>query len=637
MHFVLKKIWRREYFDRLAVFLVRHAKPLLIVGVSAAFLSLFFALKLHVDSDSMVFLPEQSPGVQNLKKVIERTDLRAILEKLNPLQFDEGLKADIGGEFRDKIDENFSVRKNVGRSGLLAFLGICGILYLFYRRASAVFLALVPLMIGTALSFGSAWFVVGRLNPMTVFLLAILFGLGVTYGIYFFSRYLEERPRRESLEETISVILHDTGRATLSSALTAALAFALLIFMDFEGFREFGIIASTGLLIIFASYFVYAPVLWALGEKRGFVRAWFLHPPPRWISRAPTSKGVVYAGLIIAVVCLVLLPFFSFEYDYGKLRDPKIDAVFPDSSAPAVILTDTLEETKGVVAAVSVRMAQADTIEAVKSTLDLFPVDVQGKKAMVFIYGKAPLSDARLAARYADDIRDIRAGGKIYHPAGRSIVFSDALERMRRDSFSAFWVLLLGIYLVLMADFKSAKKAAVAILPPCLGLLMTFGTMVVLGIRLNIFNLAIFPILMGIGINSSIHLYHRYLQGQNPEAGSTIRQAHGGEPSRTTSSPQAEEDSLHQMVVFTGSPLILATLASIIGFAGMLLSDHQGLKNAGLVALIGMAANLLACLGFFPAFLKWQGSLIEKRIKKPLIHDPGELIGVFREKTAESD
>ena len=826
MHFVFKKIWRREYFDRLAGILVRQAKPLLAAGIVLTLISLFFAFRLRIDSDYMAFLPSRFPGVQNLKKVIEKTggfgnfmlvleggtsaarrkfaeefavqaeklpwvdyaeykkgwdkieknkllyvsledlqavetrlqraisykknrenplsidlltpeearqgrldfsdierryqqttfgspyfedpeqkytvaviwprgsmtqmsfsiaayhDLCGVVENLNPKKFDPALKVDIGGEFRNKIDEYFSIRRDVGGSGGLAFLGICLILYLFYRRIDTVFLVLVPLVIGTVVSFGAAYFLVGRLNLMTVFLVAILIGLGIEYGIYLFSRYMEERPICASLEETIASILYDTGRATLSSALTAALAFALLIFMDFRGFQEFGILASVGLLVVFAAYFIYAPVLWVLGERWGFMKARSLPPLPHWVRRAPMSKGVLYAGFMIALACFVSLPFFSFEYDYGKLRsktnsywnlNSKIHAVFPLSKTPAVILTDTLEETKEVAQAISARMAKVTTIDAVKSVLDLLPSEIEEKKKilaeieeiirhnysymesseqetadrylpylhpseikvedlpkglirqftglpgtpgyMVFIYDKVRLSDARLAAKYADDIRTIKTDKKVYYPAEGSILFADALSLMRRDSFMAFWIMLLGIYLVLMGDFKSPKKAFIVVCPLFMGLMITFGVMIVFGIKLNIFNLVIFPILMGIGIDSSIHLYHRYLGALSLKG--------------------QDEEALHQMVVSTGSSLVLATIASMLGFTGMLFSDHQGLKSTGVVALIGMGANLIACLGFFPAFLKWKGRLIPRRARKTALTE--EMIGVFREKGAEND
>ncbi|MBI4412269.1 MAG: MMPL family transporter [Deltaproteobacteria bacterium] len=823
MHFVLRKIWRREYFDRLAGILVRQAKPLLLVGVVLTVVSALFACRLRIDSDYMAFLPENFPGVRNLKKVIEKTggfgnfvlvleggtlesrrtfaeafagratrypwvdyaeykkdwdkieknkllyvnledlktiesrlrqvisyekhkenplsisllspeeekdqalldfsdierkyqqttfgspwfedpgqkytlaviwpkgsmtqigfarqayaDLQKLIDELNPAGFHAGLKADIGGEFRNKIDEYFSIRKDVAGSSLTAFLGICLILFLFYRRLSTVVSVIIPLVMGTAVSFGVASFLVGRLNLMTVFLIAILIGLGIEYGIYLFSRYAEERPRQETLEKTIAGILFDTGRATLSSALTAAMAFGLLVFMEFKGFREFGLLAAVGLMVVFLSYFVYAPVLWALGEKWGFIQAGHIPEPSHWLRRVPLGKWVIWGGIGLTVLCLISLPFFSFEFDYGKLRsrtsaywtlNSKIHAVFPLSKTPAVVITDTLEETRGVVDAIEGRMAGVKTIDAVKSVLDLIPSGVQEKKEvlarieelirhnyphmkpaeqktadrylpylhpseiraedlprglvrqftglpgtpgyMVFIYDKVRLSDARQAAVYADDIREIKTKEKTYYPAEGSILFADALSLMKRDSLIAFWAMLVGIYLVLMWDFRSAKDALIVVCPLVMGLLFTFGLMVVFGIRLNIFNLVIFPILMGIGIDSSIHLYHTYRQGRNDE-------------------------SLAHMVSSTGSSLVLATLTSMLGFAGMVFTDHQGLKTAGLTAVIGMGCNLIACIGFFPAFLKWKGHLIPRRVRKKAASTE-EMIGVFREKAADAE
>lgn len=578
-------------------------------------------------------------------------ELEGIVKDLNPGQT-PGLKVGIGGEFRTKIDEYNSLIGDVYSSSFITLGGILLLLFFFYRKKRALFSVLIPLIMGIIWTIGLSYLLVGRLNLLTVFLVAILLGLGMDYGIYLFSRYVEERSKGSSLEKTIAIVLYDTGRATLSSALATSIAFLTLTFTDFKGFQEFGLLSSLGVVIIFIAFLIGSPILWILTEKMGVKADKQLRAAPAIIRRLPLSKAFVWIGFLVALLGLLALPFIQFEYDYANLRSKKssywqlaskIHEVFPLSKTPAVVITDTLEEAKEVVEAVKSRIKGAHTIDTVKSIVDFMPDELQKKKLLlasiksmvdknkammsekdramlddyvpyltpddmnmndvprsmlrqftglpnteghlVFIYDKVRLSDARNAMQYADEIREIETPeGKKFYPAEGSLLFADALRLMIKEAHIAFWVMLLGVYLILCWDFRDYKKAAIVILPLCMGLTTTFAVMWLFNVKINIFNLVIFPILIGIGMDSTIHLYHRFLEG-------------------------FKEGTLPQIIRATANPLLLATLTNMLGFGSTLNSDHQGLVSIGVVAIIGLCTQLAASLLFFPAFLH----LIAKR------------------------
>ena len=43
----------------------------------------------------------------------------------------------------------------------------------------------------------------------------------------------------------------------------------------------------------------------------------------------------------------------------------------------------------------------------------------------------------------------------------------------------------------------------------------------------------------------------------------------------------------------------------MVGFAGLLLSFHPGLRSIGLLAVVGIGTTLLSALLFLPALLQW--------------------------------
>jgi len=575
-------------------------------------------------------------------------DLQALIHKNKSSDYHPQLIASIGGEFRNKIDEYNALRQDILGSASIAFIGICLLIFLFFRRKRALFVILVPLILAVIWSFGLANILVGRLNLLTVFLVALLFGLGVDYGIYLFSRYVEERLKGSSLELSITTVLYDTGRATLGAGFTTAFAFATLMFMDFKGFQEFGLLALVGIFVLLVTFFIYGPVFWTLSEKWNLFSKEGFKKPVLVITKLPLSRRYVWIGLTAAFLGFLSLFFLQFEYDYGKLRSKKstfwkvksiIHQVFPLSKTPAVILTTTLDETRAVVEEIKKRIPTVETIDTVKSILDFLPDSIDEKKKilsrikkiilknsdhmkpnekktvedylpylspgtielkdlprgllryftglpgtpgyLVFIYDKVRLSDSRQAMQYANDIREFRTQKKTYYPAEGSLIFSDALTLMKREAVIALGVILFGILILLTWDFRSIRKALIIFVPLSMTLLITFGLMFLFGIKLNIFNLVIFPLLIGMSIDGFIHLYHRFLESE-------------------------DKKGMVQMAQETSNSLLLATLTTMVGFGSMLIADHQGLRTIGLVAVTGMASQLLVALLFFPAFLAWR-------------------------------
>lgn len=573
-------------------------------------------------------------------------DLQDALATFPPGEYHEGLQASIGGSFRNKIDEYSSLVRDIGSTGGIAFGGVFFLILIFYRRVFAALSIIIPLVFGTLWCFGAATFLVPKLNLLTVFLVAILFGLGVDYGIYLFSRFAEERSNGKSLEDAIATTLFETGRATLSAAVTTALAFFVLIFMRIKGFQEFGLLTFTSIAILFCTFLFFSPVIWALGERLGLKVKAPGTSKVRLLGNPLVGRKVVALGVMIAIASAVAVPFTGFEYDYGKLRSKtntywgvsrKIHYIFPLSKSPAIAITDTLDEARALVKEIRKKIPDSRTIDTVKSIVDFLPESLEPKRKilkeidellranrqfmeddekektdtylpyldppdfaledlprrilryfrgldnppgyLVFIYDKVRLSDGRWAIEYADDIKEFKTEKQSYHPAEGSVIFAATLVLMQKEAVIAFGVMLLGIYSVLVFNFKSFLQAFHVFVPLLMGILMTFGAMWLFGLKLNMFNLVIFPILLGIGIDSSLHLYHRF-----HEEGSDL-------------------NALKIMFRSTGSSLLLASMTTIIGFASMVPASHQGLASIGLVALTGMACLLISSLGFYPAYL----------------------------------
>jgi hypothetical protein len=113
--------------------------------------------------------------------------------------------------------------------------------------------------------------------------------------------------------------------------------------------------------------------------------------------------------------------------------------------------------------------------------------------------------------------------------------------------------------------------------PLAVGLLWMVGVLVLSYERLSLYNMVVISTIVGAGIDASVHLYHSYMERDG-----------GG---------------LRQVVMRTGLAVATASITTGVGFAGMMLSHHQGLASIGKLAVIGLATCLVSALTVLPALL----------------------------------
>jgi hypothetical protein len=91
----------------------------------------------------------------------------------------------------------------------------------------------------------------------------------------------------------------------------------------------------------------------------------------------------------------------------------------------------------------------------------------------------------------------------------------------------------------------------------------------------------VLPTVLGIGIDNGIHIFQRYRE----EGYANVR----------------------EVVMTTGGAAFLTTATTLLGFAGTLSAQNNGLQSLGLAATIGLTTCLLSSLTVFPALLSRYG------------------------------
>ncbi len=129
---------------------------------------------------------------------------------------------------------------------------------------------------------------------------------------------------------------------------------------------------------------------------------------------------------------------------------------------------------------------------------------------------------------------------------------------------------LVVVLALLALDLRRLRLMAVALIPLAVGGLWTCGVMFLTGLRFNLANLVILPLMIGIGIDIGVHMTHRYVE--DGEGGLSLVQGS------------------------TGRAVIVSGLTTIAGFGSLAIARHQGIQSIGLLLALGVGANLSAAL-----------------------------------------
>jgi uncharacterized protein len=310
-------------------------------------------------------------GINKNKELAELAE-RAVA-KLNPARYHPEMQIGMGGEVRNLIDEQQALLADLITATAICFVLLGVVVIGYYRRVRSVWLLAVPVAVGTITTFGISYFLIGYLNASTAFLVPIIPGNGINFGLILLARYIEERRTSASVERSLHVAVDESMRGTITAALAASIAYGSLMATDFLGFKHFGVIGGLGMILCWITTFTVLPAIIAWSEQRWPMDAQkelkiyepgaLAEPPARFIGKH--ARVIAWFGTLSAIAGVVISVLFlrdPFEKDFNKLRstvsstsgaaywDAKKDEIFGRYLTPQVILAEKPEDVPHIVA-----------------------------------------------------------------------------------------------------------------------------------------------------------------------------------------------------------------------------------------------------------------------------------------------
>lgn len=241
---------------------------------------------------------------------------------------DRGVRVRITGSVALDDEQLATLAKGAGFSTALS-LGLLCLWLLLALRSLRIFAAIViTLTIGLAATTAFAVLAIGPFNPISVAFAVLFVGISVDLGIQFSVRYRDERYRVGDLTEALTRAARGIGRAMAVAALSAGVGFFAFVPTDYSGVSELGWIAGVGMLIALVLNLTLLPALIALLRPRGEPRpvgfAWARAADRMLVRR----RGAVLIGAaIVAVLCLVAVPYIHFDFNPLDLQNQQSESV----------------------------------------------------------------------------------------------------------------------------------------------------------------------------------------------------------------------------------------------------------------------------------------------------------------------
>lgn len=192
------------------------------------------------------------------------------------------------------------------------------------------------------------------------------------------------------------------------------------------------------------------------------------------------------------------------------------------------------------------------------------------------------------------DFPGIKAGLTGMIPLGRDeMVYGE--QSMGYTSIIAF----IAILILLILSFRMWVAPLYAILNLAVGLIWAIGLTAILVKSLNIMTSMVTVILIGLGIDFSIHIISLFTE------------------SRSIGKPI--DQSIEDTFLKSGKGILTGGLTTCAAFFALIISSSRGMKEVGIVSSVGLLAILIVTFLFLPSLLVLRERRLEKKLKEKRI------------------
>ncbi len=156
------------------------------------------------------------------------------------------------------------------------------------------------------------------------------------------------------------------------------------------------------------------------------------------------------------------------------------------------------------------------------------------------------------------------------------VIYAESGKEVLRAFQQALTNAVIAITLITLLVFRSIRLTAFVLLPLLLAGLLTGASTVISGVPFNFANIIAIPLLLGLGVDSAIHVVHRLRH--------------------------MTQDEKNILQTSTARGVFFSSLTTAVSFTSLAFISHAGTASLGQLLTISIALTLLCTLIILPAF-----------------------------------
>lgn len=507
--------------------------------------------------------------------------------------------------------------------------------------------AFMPLVVSTfsVLSVTALMPLLGvRMTSHISSIVPILIGLAIEYGAQIQNRFEEERIEGRSRDDAVVMAITRTGLAVTMAMLTTVIGFMSMCSSLIPMLSWFGILMSIGLVFAYIYSTTFLPASLKLMDKdidfKKVVRRKIgvLEKVLMAVSgfTAKNSKSIMILALVVIVFGAYANTQIKLETDIKKhfpqdipamVRFKELERVVGGQYPFVVVLSvdeinsKTLEKVDELANYVVSREELVYDYSSLTSLLKRFSGKIPCDRELGYVISQIPetelkkyVSGNHLAIYFETNAdthdkrvelwdsleRDVRFFGfSDYYVTGHTVVMTEVGKLMLSSQLTMTFVAYGLIVLLLFGVYRSFTRAFTPLLAitTVIGVVNTY--MFLFGVKQTMISLALNSIILGLGIDFSIHITKRYFEERKKFA---------------------PIESVKRTIERTGKAIVTSGLTMAGGFGALAFSNFPALRDFGILSLIAIIFSLIGALTVVPAFL-----MITERFRKSIPFESSHL------------
>lgn len=180
-------------------------------------------------------------------------------------------------------------------------------------------------------------------------------------------------------------------------------------------------------------------------------------------------------------------------------------------------------------------------------------------------------------------VNDVGLAPEQVHFSGLLVLYNNLLQSLFKSQIVTMGAVFLGIMVMFLILFRSVMFSIVAIIPNMLAAGCVLGSMGLAGIPLDLMNIMVAAITVGMGVDHAIHYIHRFKQEFQVDRNYV--------------------NAMHRSHASIGRAMYYTSITIIVGFSILMLSEFIPSIYFGLLTSLAMLVAILGSLTLLPKLI----------------------------------